>query len=152
MKKRFLSAAAVMLILTRECDGRTEVLLQRRAGTGWRDGYYDLCAAGHVEEGESLTRAMAREACEELGINIAEGDISLVCLIHKRSGGESYLNAYFTATRFDGEPRINEPEKCSELGWYHIDSLPSPMVEDRPLAIECMLRGVHYAEYGWEDA
>lgn len=150
MKERFTSRAAVMLLLTREGESGEEILLQRREGTGYRDGYYDLCAAGHVEAGEPLTRAMAREAYEELGIVIEPSELRFVCLIHKLSGGEEYMNAYFRAESYLGEPTVCEPTKCGGLGWYPIDALPSPMVEDRIDAVENYRLGITYGEYGWD--
>ena len=151
MKERFTLAAAVMLLLTRRGDGGEEILLQRRQGTGYRDGYFDLCAAGHVEAGEPLRRAMAREAKEELGIEIGPDELRFVCLIHKLSGGEEYMNAYFTAQSYRGEPTVCEPTKCGGIGWYPIDALPAPMVEDRILALENYRRGISYGEYGWGE-
>lgn len=151
MKERFLSASAVMLFITRQTLGGEEILLQLRCGTGYRDGYYDLCAAGHVEDGESLTEAMRREAREELGIGIDEGELRFVCLIHKRSGGESYFNAYFKAEEYAGEPKICEPEKCGELRWFKIDELPEMLVEDRRLAIKYYQSGVSFGEYGFNE-
>ena len=46
-----------------------EVLLMRRAGTGFFDGLYSL-PGGHVEEGESLRATAVREMREELGIEL----------------------------------------------------------------------------------
>lgn len=137
------------MIITREGDCGEEILLQRRCGTGFRDGYYDLCAAGHVEEGESLSAAMIREAREELGIEIMPCDLRFVCLIHKHLGGETYFNAYFGAESYAGEPRICEPEKCDELRWFGINALPELLVEDRRDAIENYLNGTVYGEYGF---
>lgn len=62
MKERYETKVAVFLILTRKVNGQTEILLQRRCNTGYMDGQYDMACSGHLEKGESLSRALAREA------------------------------------------------------------------------------------------
>ena len=46
----------------------SEVLLQLRQNTGYRDGHWAAAAAGHVEHGESVLVAAVREAEEEIGL------------------------------------------------------------------------------------
>ena len=46
-----------------------EVLMMRRAGTGFFDGLYSL-PGGHVEPGESLRAAAVRELSEETGVRV----------------------------------------------------------------------------------
>ena len=62
MGERFKSLSAVMLLLTRKTDNNEEILFQKRKNTGYCDGYYDLSASGHVDDNESMKRAMCREA------------------------------------------------------------------------------------------
>ena len=70
------------------------ILLMKRQNTGTNDGEYEL-PGGHLEEGEDIFNCMIREAKEEL------------CLSLK-----------------DKEPKIGEPNKCSELCWVDINHLP----------------------------
>ena len=149
MKERFLTASAVMLIITRGGSDGEEILLQKRCGTGYRDGFYDLAVAGHVEKDEPLSAAMIREAKEEIGIELTPDELKFVCLRHKRSGGEVYFNSYFKLKALSGTPKIMEKEKCSALEWHPICRLPENIVEDRPLAVECYLSGDRFKEYGW---
>ena len=60
--------AAYVLFLRDTPSGAAEVLLQLREGTGYMDGYWATAAAGHVERGESVFAAAAREVTEELGV------------------------------------------------------------------------------------
>ncbi|KAJ1488286.1 NUDIX hydrolase domain-like protein, partial [Baffinella frigidus] len=53
--------AAAYLLLRRG----SSVLLGKRWGTGWMDGKYTL-PAGHVDPGERILQAAAREAREEI--------------------------------------------------------------------------------------
>ena len=75
MKERYEIKVAVFLVLTRETDNGTEIMLQRRCNTGYMDGKYDMACSGHLESGESISTAVVREAKEELGIIIDEKDL-----------------------------------------------------------------------------
>ena len=122
MKKRYQSKVAVFLILTREENGKTEILLQERYNTGYMDGKYDAACSGHLEKGESVSMALVREAKEEIGIDINEKDLRFVELIH--SYKEDYINVFFTTKKYSGTPKIMEPEKCDDLRWFDIENLP----------------------------
>lgn len=149
MGERFKSLSAVMLLLTRKTDNNEEILFQKRKNTGYCDGYYDLSASGHVDDNESMKRAMCREAKEELGIDIKEEDLEFVCIIHINFNGRIYYNGYFKTDRWCGEPIINEPEKNEELKWFNINNLPSNIVNDRMIAIQNYKSNIKYSEYGW---
>lgn len=81
MTERFKPFCAVFLVLER----KDEVLLQRRNGTGWMDGYYSL-PSGHPEDGETMTQAMIREAKEEIRSAIEPDDLTLLHTPRDRSG------------------------------------------------------------------
>lgn len=149
-KERYSALSAVMLMLTRDGQDGEEILLQKRKNTGFADGFYDCCASGHVEEGESMKIAMCREAKEELGIDIGPEDLEFICLIHKNLGGKAYYNGYFKGVKWFGEPCINEPEKSEELRWCRIDELPDNTIDDRKTAVTNYLKGIRYSESGWD--
>lgn len=148
MSEKFRTLSAVMLMLTRGTGTNEEVLLQKRINTGYCDGEYDYAASGHVENDETMTNAMCREAKEELNININPEDLEFVCIIHKKTSS-IYYNAYFKAKKWEGKPIINEPEKNEELRWVNINELPDNMVDDRPMAMENYKNNIKYSEYGW---
>lgn len=151
MKERFCVPSASVVMLLRNDGGKTKVLLQRRQNTGFMDGLWDLSCSGHVEHGESMSEAAAREIKEELGVSVTPDKLYFFVLIHKREKewDLTYYNSYFVCKEFDGEPRICEPEKCSELKWFDLDNLPDDLINDRKKAVQAYIDGVHYIEYGW---
>jgi len=145
--ERFKAFSAVGLMLMRENNGKEEILLQKRQNTGYADGCYDFSATGHVEAFESMTKALIREAKEEIDIDIKAEEIEFVCLIHRISE-DVYYNGYFKVTKWEGKPRINEPEKNEEIKWFAIDDMPENLVPDRKLAMENYKKGIKYNEFG----
>ncbi|BDC17752.1 hypothetical protein HS5_06420 [Acidianus sp. HS-5] len=118
-----------------------------RKNTGYRDGCWSVIA-GHVEARESASKAMIREAMEEAGIEIRREDISLVHVMHRFENQER-VDFFFKCTNWRGEPKIMEPNKAGALEWFEITSLPSNTVPYVRQAIEMMIKGQIYSEYGW---
>lgn len=142
MKERYQSKIAVYLVLTREKDNCTEIMLQRRCNTGYMDGKYEMSCSGHVESGESLSMAVVREAKEELGIDIKEKDLELVSIIHPYE--HDYINIFFSAKKFEGTPQIIEKEKCDDLRWFNLNNLPDNTIERIKQVIKCIENGIIY--------
>jgi len=101
-----------------------KVLLLRRANTGWLDGWYDL-PAGHLEDQEKLKVGAARELKEETGIIVATKDLRLVHVYqnHHRPKTPHY-GFIFQASKWSGKPKIVEPDKCDDMGFFALDKLP----------------------------
>ncbi|MFI9025082.1 methyltransferase domain-containing protein [Streptomyces sp. NPDC053560] len=106
-----------------------EVLLARRANTGYADGLLHA-PSGHAEDGEDVREAMAREAAEELGLRLNPSDLRVALVMQHRSPeGRPRIGWFFEATYgAGGEPVNREPEKCSELDWFPLAALPDDMV------------------------
>ena len=127
---------AAYLLLTRgpERSGELEVLLQLRGPeTGYLPGHWACGAAGHIEYGESVAAAVAREAAEELGIGVATDDLTPLVTLQRTVPGcadpvEQRVDFFLTARTWSGKPTVQEPGKCSELRWCRLSALPAPMV------------------------
>jgi 8-oxo-dGTP diphosphatase len=141
---RFRAVVAVHLLLLRG----DEVLLLRRANTGYEDGNYSV-VAGHLDGNETASQAMVREAAEEAGIQVAQADLRFVHIMHRKEAAEAEerIDLFFSATRWEGEPEIGEPEKCGELCWASLDALPANMVPYVRLALEQSRRDRVYTEF-----
>lgn len=151
--EKFKTPSAIVVLLTRIADGKTQILMQKRKNTGFADGMWDWSFSGHVEYKESMTVAAVREAKEELGVAINAKDLQFATIIHKRDElyDVTYYNGYFVCDKFVGEPKICESEKCSEIKWFCIDSLPEDVIDDRVMALNAYLNKIPYIEYGWNS-
>ncbi|MFD0274120.1 NUDIX domain-containing protein [Kitasatospora sp. NPDC127111] len=130
-------------------DGDT-VLLGRRHNTSYANGMWHL-PAGHMEPGETVTRAMTREAEEELGILIAEDDLALVHTLHHLDAddGRSRLHLFFRPARHDGQVRNAEPHRCDALRFWRLDQLPANTVPYTAHALGEITRGSALSTVGW---
>ena len=142
MEERYQSKVSVFLVLTRETENGTEILLQRRCNTGYMDGKYDMAASGHLEHGESLTEAVVRESMEEAGVEVSEKDLEFVTLIHPYQ--DDYINVFFKPKKYVGTPRIMEPDKCDDLSWFNINNLPDNTIPRIRNVIECIKKDIKY--------
>jgi len=139
--------AAVCLVLRRG----DEVLLLKRSNTGYQDGKYGLIS-GHLNGNELATHAVAREALEEAGIIIKPEDLRLVHTDHRLDTGVSpeRIELFFEASKWQGEPKNAEPEKCSELSWHAIINLPQNTIPLVKNVLSKISAGVRYSEYAEE--
>ncbi len=146
MEGHYKTLSAIFPIILRTTNNKRQVLLHRRANTGYMDGMWDF--AGSVDEGETATQAVIRECLEEIGITVESSNISFAHLSHRlvRNGGLTYYDIYFTICAFGGKPCIAEPNKCSAMEWFDIDALPADMIKIRKAALEYWLNGVSYSE------
>lgn len=113
-------------------DGK--VLLGCRQNTGWYDGYYDS-PGGHLEVGESVTKAITRELFEETSLRVDEINLKLFHITHY-IGTKPYLYLFFRTDQYSGTIKNNEPEFMRELAFYPIDILPSKTTPYARAAIE----------------
>ncbi len=147
-RKRFRAIVAVHLFLTRH-NGQ-EVLLLRRANTGYEDGRYSVIA-GHLDGDETVVTAAVREAVEEIGVRMSEDEITVVGVMHRRAEDER-IDFFVTASTWHGAVHNAEPDKCDELRWSRVDDLPENIIPYICRAIENHRIGRWFDAFGWEQA
>lgn len=140
---RFTLKSAVHLFFIR--DG--QVLLLRRYNTGYQDGNYSV-VAGHLDGGEKVVDAAAREALEEVGITLHADDIRVVGVMHRLSDDER-IDFFVAIERWQGEVQNMEADKCDDLRWCPLDSLPSNTIPYVRQGIENYINGVWFDSFGW---
>ena len=137
--ERLKLRVAVYILLIKE----KEVLLGRRFNTGWQDGNYGL-PSGHLENDEGLIEALLREIKEETGVDMRPEDVEFKHVMHRKS---IYIDFFFVAKQWSGEPRIMEKDKCDDLQWFPLDKLPGNIVPSVKFAIENYRNNINFSEF-----
>jgi 8-oxo-dGTP diphosphatase len=140
---RFKIIASVFLILVRD----RKILLLRRLNTGYADGQYSL-PAGHVDANEPLSRALCREAHEEIGVNLGPKDVKLIQVMHRTE--ECRLDFFFTTDKKRLTPTNAEPHKSDHVAWFPLNKLPKNMIPCIRAAIRNYQKHIFYSEFGWK--
>ncbi|MCC6300475.1 MAG: NUDIX domain-containing protein [Anaerolineales bacterium] len=139
MRARF--PVTVHLFFFRE----NQILLLRRFNTGFRDGEYSV-PAGHLEGGESVMEAAAREGEEEAGIKVQLSALTFSTVMH-RIEDEERVDFFVVVNRWEGEPFNAEPDKCDELRWVDVNALPSNTIPYVWQALANHRNGIPFDEY-----
>lgn len=124
-----------------------QILLARRYHTSYADGQYSV-PAGHLNGGESVRAAAAREALEEVGVRFKPQDVSFAGVMHRLEGDER-VDFFVHVHTWRGEPANTEPEKCDDLRWVDLQALPENMVPYVRRALQDYMEGIHFDEFGW---
>ena len=124
-----------------------EILLLRRFNTGYRDGEYSV-PAGHLDGGETVMAAAAREAEEEVGVQIEAASLTFSSVMHRNEGDER-IDFFIHVQKWSGEPFNAEPDKCDELRWVQRSILPTNIIPYVRRAIMNHRDGVRFDEFGW---
>jgi|GEM_PF-153898 len=147
-RQTFKAVPSVYLVLLHG----TKVLLSKRANTGYEDGKYGL-PAGHVEAGESLLSALARESAEELGLQLSEDIIEHALTMYRfapTSNPPERMDFFFVVKNWQGQPDNKEPEKCAELTWFEISKLPTNIIPYIKHALRQIVFGNSFCEFGFD--
>lgn len=113
-------------LVTRECDGREEVLLVR-AYRLWQ------MSKGLVEEGEKLPEAAGREVTEETGLAVEVGDHIASMKYGKPKKTVHAFEARLVGGRVDGDGR------AMDIQWEIHEARFMPWEEARRLIIKSQL-------------
>ena len=139
----FTAPVAVHLFLRKE----GKILLLRRRNTGYEDGNYSVIA-GHVDGGEELKAAMTRESREEAGIEVSSSELRVVGVMH-RSADREYIDFFLETSNWSRDVKNMEPDKCDDLRWFPVDSLPDNTIPYIRTAIENYLSDIWFGSVGW---
>lgn len=129
-----------------------EILLIRRANTGWRDGEYTL-PAGHIDAGETALESCLHETREEVCLEITKNDLVLKNVTQFQqvdNADENYVNFFFECKNYSGTAKIGEPDKCDDLIWIKPENLGKiPIIEPVKFSLEKALSGETFASWGF---
>lgn len=145
LKRRSSAVLNVYLILERN----SELLLSLRKDTGYYDGYYSL-VAGHVEEEESTTSALIREAKEEIGASILPSNLKVVHIMHRKTDRNN-VDIFFACHLWKFEVSNKELEKCAGLEFYPLRALPLKIIPYIASALDAYTHRLYYSEEGYSS-
>ncbi|PWE56535.1 DNA mismatch repair protein MutT [Metarhizobium album] len=117
-------------------DGR--LLLCRRLKAP-EAGHWNI-VGGKVDHMEPAVEAARREAEEETGLTIGKVDFLCSTELVSETDRQHWISLIYVTTDIKGEPRLTEPDKLSEIGWYDLDALPSPLSDFARVTVEHLKR------------
>jgi 8-oxo-dGTP diphosphatase len=116
-------------------DESGRMLLARRL-TAPEAGCYGLLG-GKIEPGEATRDAILREIEEEIGVRLElQGFLCAVDLI--LPDGVHWVSVVERARIASGTPKILEPEKLADLGWFARAALPRPLTQAAIAAVKAL--------------
>jgi 8-oxo-dGTP diphosphatase len=108
-----------------------QLLLGLRKGSAGA-GQWGL-PGGHLEHEERLDDCILREIVEETGMTAKNAVFVAVVNDPKQPAAKNYINFAFELNGVEGEPRLCEPEHCSEWRWFPLNALPELFYGHRDL-------------------
>jgi 8-oxo-dGTP diphosphatase len=111
----------VAVILMRE----DRVLLMKRKGPHGPGTW--TVPGGHMDLGETPEQCGAREAREEVGVEVVDLRFQAITNDIFESEGRQSITIWMEGRIQAGEPRIVSEEEGSEVGWFAWDALPQPL-------------------------
>lgn len=130
----------IHLLLLRE----GQVLLGRRANTGYGDGAYEP-PSGRLDERETIVEAAVKVAAAEAGIALDPARVTLAHVMHDVSGA-GRIAFFLTAESWDG-PAADAADGYSDLAWFPLDALPANMMDRARVAIRDFADGARFSTY-----
>jgi 8-oxo-dGTP pyrophosphatase MutT (NUDIX family) len=127
-----------------------QVLLHLRKNTGYYDNFYGL-VSGHVEDGESGSTAMIREAYEEAGITIEPSSLKAIHVIHRQTSRFN-IDLFFECREWQGKITNTEPDICGGLEFFPLNQLPHNTINYVQDALKAISKGEYYSESGWKHS
>ena len=137
--RHFQLIVDVHLLLLRDGD----LLLGRRANTGYGDGAYEP-PSGRLAERETLVEAAVRVAAAQVGIGLDPAQVSLAHVLHDVSGA-GRMAFFLTADAWSGD--VAPGRSYSDFGWFPLTELPANMIDRARVAVRHYAVGARFSTY-----
>lgn len=142
MSERHLTRTAVFVILEKD----NKIFFLRRANTGWADGMLTV-PAGHVDKGDFIKEAAIKETKEEACVDVQAEDLEFVHVDYIR---DEYVNFYFRAQKWTGEPGFGEPHLASEALWIDKNNMPEDVTPQLKRLLQQINQNSFFSEFNRE--
>jgi len=124
----------VAIIITKE----NQVLLMKRKGIHGQGTW--STPGGHLDFGETPEQCAAREAKEEVGLDVVDIRFQAVTNDMFEETGKHYLTLWMEGRTTSNDPLIAAEDEVAEIGWFAWDSLPDPLF----LSLENLIKANSY--------
>jgi ADP-ribose pyrophosphatase YjhB (NUDIX family) len=125
-----------------------DLLLGRRANTGYGDGAYEP-PSGRLAERETLVEAAVRVAADQMGLALDPARVSLAHVLHDVSGA-GRMAFFLTADDWADEAcqvPVQGTRSYSDFGWYPLTDLPANMIDRARVAVRNYAAGARFSTY-----
>jgi 8-oxo-dGTP diphosphatase len=111
----------VAIIITKD----DRVLLMKRKGIHGKGTW--STPGGHLDFGETPEQCAAREAKEEVGLDVVDIRFRAVTNDIFEISERHYLTIWMEGKSISNDPMIAAEDEVEEIGWYAWDALPRPL-------------------------
>ena len=124
-KKRVGAGFGVIVL-----NGDGKVLLGRRhpdpdkADSAFRSAGEWSLPGGKLEWGETFEEGSIRETKEETDLTIKNPKV--ISVHNCKNEHAHFMTVGILAEKYEGEPKVMEPNEMTEWGWFDLNDLPSP--------------------------
>jgi ADP-ribose pyrophosphatase YjhB (NUDIX family) len=125
-----------------------EVLLGKRnddeqkADSVFHGGGTWTMPGGKLEFHENFEDCGVREVKEETGMKVKE--IKVICVNNDKTDSAHFITIGLLAEKFEGEPKITEPNEITEWKWFGLNSLPKNLYFPTAKILENYKQGRFY--------
>lgn len=124
-------------------NDKGQILVMKREG---KHAPYWSIPGGKLELGETFEQGSKRELQEELDIDVEDPKVIAVTnnLKTYEVEGVHFISIILLVKTYKGEPKIMEPDRCTEIRWVDPKNLPQPHFDASELGVRCYVEGVPY--------
>lgn len=101
-----------------------KILIGKRLNTDSGEGLWGL-PGGRMDLWEDPKETAVRETQEETGVTINKDNLDFVFFTNDifKDTEEHWITLYYLTRTWEGDPKLMEPDKCSEWKWINIHNL-----------------------------
>ena len=123
---------------------KTKILLGKRKNS-FRAGTWGI-PSGRVGMTETIEKAMIRELDEETGIKPVKFEYLGVVREYQKELSGSFVHFIFKCTKYAGEIKNMEADKCEGWIWHDIKRLPKNVLKGYKLSVQLLSQRHHFID------